>query len=184
MSSNHSDKMSQRSQVSRIALWSCSLNVFVFVIVFVFVFVIVLFFGQVMSPHPLIKCLKGHKSLRTLCYGPETPTEWKSETGTYQLGARDAYASKNANWNVIVLLMFNMNSAYICVVFEAFVGQKIGTQEGGNEAQVIQRCSTLGKPPLSKMDENSERPLESKVWIWIDCIVNTAPMPPSQYCPI
>ena len=27
------------------------------------------------------KCLKGNKSLRTLCDGPETPTEWNSETG-------------------------------------------------------------------------------------------------------
>ena len=41
MSPHHSDQMSQRSQVSRIALWRCSLNVFVFVIVFVFVFVFV-----------------------------------------------------------------------------------------------------------------------------------------------
>ena len=60
MSPHHSDQMSQRSQVSRIALWWSSLNVFVsvivfvfvivFVIVFVFVFVIVLF-CPVMSPH-------------------------------------------------------------------------------------------------------------------------------------
>ena len=37
--SHHSDQMSQRSEVSKIALWRCSLNVFVFVTVFVFVFV-------------------------------------------------------------------------------------------------------------------------------------------------
>ena len=37
MSSHHSEQMSQRSQVSRIALRRCSQNVFVFVIVFVFV---------------------------------------------------------------------------------------------------------------------------------------------------
>ena len=49
MSPNRSDQMSQRSQVSRIALWWSSLNVFVSVTVFVFVFVIVFFFGQVMS---------------------------------------------------------------------------------------------------------------------------------------
>ena len=42
-SSHHSEQMSQRSQVSSIALRGCSQNVFVFVIVFVF------FFGQVMS---------------------------------------------------------------------------------------------------------------------------------------
>ena len=52
---HHSDQMSQRSQVSRIALGRCSLNVFVFVIVFVFVFVfvfvIVYFFDLVKSPH-------------------------------------------------------------------------------------------------------------------------------------
>ena len=52
MSPHHSDQMSQRSQVSRIAHWRCSLNVFVFVIVFVFVFLFaIVFFGQVMSPH-------------------------------------------------------------------------------------------------------------------------------------
>ena len=44
MSNNHSDHMSQRSQVSIITLWMCSLNVFVFVIVFVFVFVLVMIF--------------------------------------------------------------------------------------------------------------------------------------------
>ena len=37
----------------------------------------------------LIKCLKGHKSLRTLCDCPETPEEWKSDSvtdkPTYQL---------------------------------------------------------------------------------------------------
>ena len=49
MSPYHSDQMSQRSQVSRIALWWSSLNVFVSVIVFVFVFVpvIVFFFWSV-----------------------------------------------------------------------------------------------------------------------------------------
>merc|ERR1719239_933826 len=47
MSPHHSDQMSQRSQVSRIALWWSSLNV----VVFVFVFVIVFFSRQVMSPH-------------------------------------------------------------------------------------------------------------------------------------
>ena len=52
--------------------------------------------------------------------------------------------------------MLNVN-LHICVIFEAFVEQKIGTQEGGNEAQVIQRCSTLGKHLLSKMDEFQEK---------------------------
>merc|ERR1712016_155095 len=37
MSSHHSEQMSQRSQVSRIALKRCSQNVLVFVFVFVFV---------------------------------------------------------------------------------------------------------------------------------------------------
>ena len=37
MSSHHSEQMSQRSHVSRIALSRCSQNVFVFVFVFVFV---------------------------------------------------------------------------------------------------------------------------------------------------
>ena len=39
MSTYYSDRMSERSQVLRIALWRCSLNVFVFVFVIVFVFV-------------------------------------------------------------------------------------------------------------------------------------------------
>ena len=56
------------SQVTRIALWRCSLNVFVFVIVFVFVFVFVIVFFLVRSCLliTLIKCLKGHKSIRLL----------------------------------------------------------------------------------------------------------------------
>ena len=37
--SHHSEQMFQRSQVSKIVLSGCSLNVFVIVIVFVFVFV-------------------------------------------------------------------------------------------------------------------------------------------------
>ena len=44
MSPYHSDQMYQVSQVSGIALWWSSLNVFVFVIVFVFVFVAVIIF--------------------------------------------------------------------------------------------------------------------------------------------
>ena len=69
MCPHHSDQMSQRPQVSRIALWRCSLNVFVFVIVFVFVFVFVIVFFWVRSCPliTLIKCLKGHKSLGSLC---------------------------------------------------------------------------------------------------------------------
>ena len=74
MSSHHSEQMSQRSQVSRMALRRGSQNVFVFVIVFVFdfvfvfVFVFVNFF-LVMSCLliTLNKCLWGHKSLGSLC---------------------------------------------------------------------------------------------------------------------
>ena len=65
MSSHHSDQMSQRSQVSRIALRRCSQNVFVFVIVFVFVFVISLVMSCLLIT--LIKCLKGRKSPGSLC---------------------------------------------------------------------------------------------------------------------
>ena len=54
------------SQVTRIALWRWSLKVFVFVIVFVFVFVNFL----VMSC--LFKCLKGNKSLGSLCSAVKT----------------------------------------------------------------------------------------------------------------
>ena len=81
MSPHHSDQMSQRSQVSRVALVRCSLNVFVivFVIVIVFVFVIVFLLVRSCPLITLIKCLKGHKSLRTLCDSSETLTEWKSK---------------------------------------------------------------------------------------------------------
>ena len=47
--SHHSDKMSQWSRVSKIALSKCSLNVFV--IVFFIVFVVFLFVDQVMFSH-------------------------------------------------------------------------------------------------------------------------------------
>ena len=90
MSPHHSNQMSQRSQVSRIAPWRCSLNVFVFVIVFVFVFVFVIVFFLVGSCLlvTLITCLKGHKSLRVLygslfqkCLGV---SEWVSDEATYR----------------------------------------------------------------------------------------------------
>ena len=71
MSPHHIDQMSQRSQVSRIALWKISLIVFGFVIVFVFVFVFVIVFFLVMSCLliTLIKCFKGHKTLGSLFEG-------------------------------------------------------------------------------------------------------------------
>ena len=70
-SPHHSDQMSKRSQVYRIALQRCSLNVFVFVIVFFFVIVFVIVFLLVRSCPliTLIKCLKGHKSLGSLFEG-------------------------------------------------------------------------------------------------------------------
>ena len=49
MSSHHSEQMSERSHVSRIALRRCSQNAFV--CVFVIVFVFINFFGHVMSSH-------------------------------------------------------------------------------------------------------------------------------------
>ena len=58
MSPHHSDQMSHRSQVCR---------VFVFVIVFVFVFVIVFLLVRSCPLITLIKCVKGHKSLGSLC---------------------------------------------------------------------------------------------------------------------
>ena len=66
MSPRYSDKMSQRSQVSGMAFLRCSLNVFVFVIVFFSVFVFVIFLVRSSLLIPLIKCLKGHKSLGSL----------------------------------------------------------------------------------------------------------------------
>ena len=66
MSPHHSDQMSQRSQVSRVALWRCSLNVFVFFIVFVFVFVFVFLLVRSCPLITVIKCLKGQKSLGLL----------------------------------------------------------------------------------------------------------------------
>ena len=73
MSPHHSYQMSQRSQVSRIVHWRCSLDVFVFVVVilfvFVFVFVIVLFLVSSCLLISRIKCLKGHKYLGLLFEG-------------------------------------------------------------------------------------------------------------------
>ena len=71
MSPHLSDQIYQRSQVSRIALWRCPLNVFVIVFVYVFVFVSVIISFLVRSCLliTLIKCLKGHKSLGSLFEG-------------------------------------------------------------------------------------------------------------------
>ena len=69
MAAHHSDQMYQRSQVSRTALWGCSLNVFVFVMFFVFVFVFVIFLVMSCLLITLNKCLKGHKSLGLLLGG-------------------------------------------------------------------------------------------------------------------
>ena len=63
---HHSDQMSQRWKVSKIALWRCSLNVFVIVFVFVFVFVVVFWLVRLYFPISLIKCLKGEKFQRSL----------------------------------------------------------------------------------------------------------------------
>ena len=59
-----SDQMSQKSQVSRITLSRCSLNVFVFGIFLVFVFVFI-WSGHVSSS----LCLKSHTSLGSLFDG-------------------------------------------------------------------------------------------------------------------
>ena len=50
MSHHHSDHMSQWSQVSEIAPWMCSLNIFVFLIVFVFVFGFFIVFNLLFCP--------------------------------------------------------------------------------------------------------------------------------------
>ena len=61
MSPHHSEQISQRSQVSRIALRRCS-----HVFVFVFVIVFVIFWVISCLLITLNKCLKGHKSLGLL----------------------------------------------------------------------------------------------------------------------
>ena len=90
MFSYHSDQMSQRSQVSRIALWGCSLNVFVIVYVFVIVFVYFIVFLLVrlcllITP---IKCLKVHKFLGMLsgsvCNNGHSLTYLLSDKVTYR----------------------------------------------------------------------------------------------------
>ena len=58
MSHHHSDQKFNWSQVSRIVLWGCFEMVFVFVIVF---------FVKSCLIITLIKYLKGHKSLGSLC---------------------------------------------------------------------------------------------------------------------
>ena len=55
--------MSQRSQVSRIALRRCSQNIFVFVFVFVFVNLLLVMSCLLIT---LNKCVQGHKSLGLL----------------------------------------------------------------------------------------------------------------------
>ena len=59
MAAHHSDQMSQRSQVSKVTLLGCSLNVFVFVFLLVRSCLLI----------TLIKCLKGQKSLGLLFEG-------------------------------------------------------------------------------------------------------------------
>ena len=87
MSPHHTDQMSQRSQVSGVAFWRCSLNVFVFVIVIVFVCVFVIVFLLVRSCLliTLIKCLKLHKSLGSLwcCVFKRCLSQWVSDNVTY-----------------------------------------------------------------------------------------------------
>ena len=69
MSPHHSDKMSQWSEVSWVALSGSSPNVFVFVFVIVFIFVIVFLLVRSCLLITLIKGLKGHKSLGSLFLG-------------------------------------------------------------------------------------------------------------------
>ena len=71
MSLHHSDQKSQRSQVSRGALWGCFLNVFVIVFVFVIGFAFAIVFLMVRSCLfiTLIKSLKGDKSSEALFEG-------------------------------------------------------------------------------------------------------------------
>ena len=66
MSLYHSDQMSLRSQICRVALWWCSQNIFVIVLAFVIVFVFVIVFLSVKSCLlvTLIKCHKVQNSLR------------------------------------------------------------------------------------------------------------------------
>ena len=66
MSPHHSDQMSQGSQVSWVALWRFSQNVFVIVIVFVVVIVIDFLLVRSCLLITLIRCVKGHKSLGKL----------------------------------------------------------------------------------------------------------------------
>ena len=90
--SHQSELMSQRPQVSKITLWRCSLNVFVIIIAidFALVFVFVIVFLSVRSCFiiTLIKCLKGHKCLGSLCVLQnqnmiQTLSHWLSDEVTY-----------------------------------------------------------------------------------------------------
>ena len=86
MSPHHSNQMSPRSQVYRIALWRCSLNVIVFLFVFYIVFVFLLVRSCFLIT--LIKCLKGHRSLGSLfvCQNQKVAhsvSQWVSDNVTY-----------------------------------------------------------------------------------------------------
>ena len=89
ISPHHSDQMSQRTQVSRIALWRCSLNVFVIVFVFVF-FIVIVCFGQVMCPHHPDQMSQGSQVSEVtllLCFFKRSLTrsltQWVSDKVTY-----------------------------------------------------------------------------------------------------
>ena len=88
MFSHQSDQMPQRSKVSKIALWKCSLNVFVIKTIFVFVFVVVVL-GRVVGSCfliTLIKCFKGHKCLGCFCvFQKQNVTDSVSEWQCYVL---------------------------------------------------------------------------------------------------
>ena len=100
----HSDQMSYRSKLSKVALWRCSSYVFVFVIVFVFVFVFFLVRSCLLIA--LITCLKGHKSLRVL-YGSvfeqcvvvtESVCQWVSDNVTYRAVWRQLKTKRLKHW--------------------------------------------------------------------------------------
>ena len=84
MFSHHSDEMSQRSKVSEIALWRCSLNLFVIFIVFVFVFVFVVVFLLVRSCFlmtPIRSARSGRLWIQHSQYARTVSDKWVSDQG-------------------------------------------------------------------------------------------------------
>ena len=130
MSHHHSDQMSQRSQVSGIALLRCSLNVFVFVMVivsvFVFVFVIVFILSGNVSSSLWSNVTVGHKSLGSLCSVVKTliVSGARPSKGLGHLLSCSGQLKKRKHCNLSLLLLL-----LVCIAINELNCTTIDTQQ-------------------------------------------------------